>query len=229
MQVRDRFESVLVGCLLGGHLRIWLGDGQPRLLRCHDVAALTELVANGVASRMSPEERRFREVALYDDRSQTLIVSGRFPTATDGGTISLPMRDFACEAVDELHTSAELWLAACGWFGRAFLSACVRGEFLVVERGAWEMIAVPYALGRTTRDGDRWVNAVEAAPAPLSALWRDTDLSKPGWTLTAPATPDSVFVAGRLMADAVSRWSPSPFDVVLTFGTNPDGPWNGSS
>jgi hypothetical protein len=30
---------------------------------------------------------------------------------------------------------------------------------------------------------------------------------------------------GGLLAEAASTWAPSPFDVVLTFGKEPDGPW----
>jgi len=42
--------------------------------------------------------------------------------------------------------------------------------------------------------------------------------------VSAPIDDDILAVAGLLLVEAVSMWARSPFDVVLTFVENSDGP-----
>jgi hypothetical protein len=137
MQVGDELETVLVGSLLGNLLRIWIGNGQAKTLRLRESSEFKGLLASGVIARMSPESERFREVLLLEKRSHTLAALDRRPLRTEETSVGVGMTSVAFEEVDEPAPSDRLWRAAAELFGRAFLSAALRGEFLVSERGAW--------------------------------------------------------------------------------------------
>ena len=224
MKVGDELETVLVGCLLGDHLRIWTTDGKGQMLRLHESADLVGVLANGVVARTSPEERRFREVLLLEARSHTLVALDRRPQQVKEASVAMHLRTFKFEPVSELTPDNELWGIAAAWIGHALLAAALRGEFLVVERGAWEMIPDPYAFACTVRKEVGWVATVEASPAPRTSGWPHSDPGLAGQTITAPATRDTLLAAGQLIVEAVAVWARSPFDVVLTYGANPDGP-----
>ena len=112
------------------------------------------------------------------------------------------------------------------WLQAAATTAVQRGEFVVVETGGWEVVPWPYALAIVMRNehGD-WTTSIEAEPAPHAPLWREPDPDQRAATMKAGTTADSLSVVGLLLAQAVASWSDSPFDLVLTFGPAPDGPW----
>ena len=88
----------------------------------------------------------------------------------------------AVEIVEDRAPSPVIWEAAATWFGGALLAAASRGEFVVLERGAWELIQTPYAFACTRREGDRWQIMVEAQPAPRADSWPYADPGKLGAT-----------------------------------------------
>ena len=214
-------DTVLLGPLLDGRLRYWAPDGTARLAAPDDEPALRALLARGAIARTSPEPGRFREVALLDANATTLYVverlvgAGQQPIVASGGRFRLSAAAVASDA--------DLWRLAADWWRDAFQRATVRGEFVVVEPGGWEKGSEPYALAlaRTGDDG-AWQSLLEAAPAPTGSLWPPS--SGPGSTIHAPISAPNLAVSGLLLADAVRSWAASPFDTVITYGRNPDGP-----
>jgi hypothetical protein len=204
----DHPETVQLGCLVEGHLRLWRADGRAECVRLRDPADLRVLLASGRAPRTPLAARRFREV-------------GRL----DGSVLLIGHRPFAIETCEEPSPSDALWSAAADVFQAAAAEAIARGEFLVVEPGGWHAKDEHYALAGATRTPGEWLLRVEAVPAPRAPSWPEPPEGESGWGVAAPAEPAALAALGSLLADAVSMWAMSPLDVTLTFGTQPDGPW----
>jgi len=202
-------ETVVLGCLVKEHLRIWRADGRAETVRLLHPSALREFLARGLAPRALLEAERFREIGHLDGAG--VLVIGRRP--------------FAIEVCDEPPASDALWEAAAEVFQAAAADAIARGEFLVVEPGGWTPKAERYALAGATRTPGEWLLRVEAAPAPRAPSWPEPPEGQAGWGVAAPAEPTALAALGSLLADAVSMWAISPLDVTLTFGEQPDGPW----
>jgi hypothetical protein len=203
----DRPETVLLGCLVEEHLRLWRADGRAECVRLRDAADLRALLARGRAPR-TPMAQRFREV-------------GRL----EGSVLLIGQHPFEIEVCDEPPASDALWLAAADMFRTVAEDAIARGEFLVVEPGGWQAKTEHYALAGATRTPGEWLLRVEAVPAPRAPSWPEPPEGQSGWGVAAPAEPAALAALGSLLADAVSMWAMSPLDVTLTFGTQPDGPW----
>jgi hypothetical protein len=204
----DRLETVLLGCLLDDHLRLWRADGHAECVRLRCPIDLRELLACGRAPRVALAPRRFREV-------------GRL----DGSVLRVGQRSFEVEPCEEPPPSGSLWAAATAVFQAAAEAAIARGEFLVVEPGGWRSTTERYALAGATRTPGEWLLRVEAVPAPRVPSWPEPPEGEDGWGVAAPAEPDALAALGALLSDAVSMWATSPLDLTLTFGTQPDGPW----
>ena len=202
-------ETVVLGCLVQGHLRIWRADGRTETVRLLRPSALRELLARGLAPRAPLEAERFREIGHLDG----------------AGSLVIGHRPFAFEVCDEPPASDALWEAAAEVFQAAAADAIARGEFLVVEPGGWTSKPERYALAGATRTPGEWLLRVEAAPAPRAPSWPEPPEGQAGWGVAAPAEPAALAALGSLLADAVSMWAMSPLDVTLTFGEQPDGPW----
>ncbi|HVM53773.1 MAG TPA: hypothetical protein VM262_11295 [Acidimicrobiales bacterium] len=217
-------ETVLVGPFVHGLLRIWRADGTAELLEVSEPAVVGEAVGVGRLARTSPEPSRFREVALFDAASGTLLLMERprrEGAAAGGGDVEAGGVQVATRPAEEPPVDTALWRAAADVIGAAVASAVARGEFVVVEPGGWEPGSEPYALAIVVPGDDGApVSHVEAVPTPAGDLW-PAEVRGP---LRAPATASSVSVTGLLLGQAVAAWARSPFNVVLTFGTNPHGP-----
>src|SRR5205823_1834569 len=148
-------ETVVIGCLVQGHLRIWRADGRAETVRLLHPSALREFLARGLAPRARLESERFREIGHLDG----------------AGSLVIGRRLFAFEVCDEPPASAALWEAAAEVFQAAAADAIARGEFLVVEPGGWTPKAERYALAGATRTPGEWLLRVEAAPAPRAPSW----------------------------------------------------------
>jgi hypothetical protein len=204
----DHSETVLLGCLVGEHLRLWRADGRAECVRLREPADLQALLARGRAPRMPFGTQRFREI-------------GRL----EGSVLLIGERSFEIEVCDEPPASDALWDAAAEMFQAAAVAAIARGEFLVVEPGGTQGKAEHYALAGASRTPGEWLLRVEAVPAPRAPSWPEPPEGQFGWGVAAPAEPAALAALGSLLADAVSMWATSPFDVTFTYGTQPDGPW----
>ncbi|MDQ1511546.1 MAG: hypothetical protein QOG50_3390 [Actinomycetota bacterium] len=203
-------ETVLLGCLIKEHLRLWRSDARGECVRPLHPSALRAFLARGLAPRASLEPARYREF-------------GRLEAA---GVLVVGNRPFAVETCAEPEVSDALWTAAAAVFQEAAADALERGEYIVVEPGGWEPTGEIYAVAGARRTpGGEWFLYVEASPAPRAPSWPEPPEGQPGWGVTTPADPEALAALGDLLADAVSMWAASPLDVVFTFGKQSAGPW----
>jgi hypothetical protein len=205
---RDQPESVLLGCLLGEHLRVWRSNGRPACLIVADPDELRAALARGVAPRTSLQPGRFRE-------------AGRLAPS---GVLRIN-HELAVEVAKEPRRSKALWATATTMLQAAAAAAIERGEFLVVEPGGWDTTTEPYVRAGARRIEDEWTLYAEALPSPTASSWPEPREGHAGWGLSAPAEPDTLAALGGLLADAAQAWARTPFDMMLTFGKSPDGPW----
>jgi hypothetical protein len=219
-----QLETVLLGAVCGDTVRLWRGDGSPELRRLDRPAELAALVGRGELARTpTPDPERFREAALLDTHEDLLIALAR-PRSGDGAVATAPaLAPLRAVRVDAAPSQAELWGEWAERFGAIALSCAQRGEYVVIETGGWEQVSEPYVLVAVLPGEDGMpVSVVEAFPAPDDAPWSGPADGAGGATLTAPATRDSVSVAGLLAAPAAMQWAASPLDLVLTFGRLPE-------
>jgi hypothetical protein len=223
----DHFDAVLLGCVLAGHLRLWRPDGEPDCVRVPDAERLARLLARGFAARTSPEPRRFREVGLLNRRTGVLTIMGRPRGPVVDTGIESEGFAFEVESCEEPGPTQQLWASAVAYLRDATVRAVTRGEFVVIEQGGWDAIPEPYALACALHTAQGWVSHIEASPAPLVPPWLNEADREPQSGLGAPATSQAFSVSGYLLCQAISTWAGSPFDVVVTFGENPQGPLPG--
>ena len=203
-------ETVLLGCLLNEHLRLWRSDARGECARPLHPSALRAFLARRLAPRTSLEPGRYREVARLDG----------------AGVLVIGKRPFAVEVCSDPEVTDDLWAAAVETFQEAAADAIARGEVLVVEPGGWESTPETFAVcGARKTAGEEWSLYVEAVPAPRAPSWPEPPVGEPGWGVEAPADAETLASLGGLLADAVSMWAASPFDVVFTFAEAPAGPW----
>lgn len=202
-------EPVLLGCLVNEHLKLFKSDGSAVCVRPSHPSALRALLARGLAPRTNRHPERVRELGLLE--ADGVLVVGNRP--------------FAVEICEPPAVSDELWAAALEVFQDAVADAMARGEFLVVEPGGWHAATETYVVAGARRTPGEWFLHVEAVPPPRAPSWPEPPEGQAGWGVAAPAEAVSVAVLGALVRDAVATWARSPLDVVLAFGTLPDGPW----
>src|SRR5436190_15910894 len=77
-------ETVLLGCLVKEHLRLWRSDGRGESVRPLHPSALRAFVARGLAPRASLEPGRYREFGRLDGAG--VLVIGNRPFAVEIGT-----------------------------------------------------------------------------------------------------------------------------------------------
>jgi hypothetical protein len=219
VQQDDVLETVILGAFLDGVLRIWRNDGRPECRRVVDRQFLSKVLAKGFLARTSPEPNRFREVALLDERTSTLMLMER-PIST-GQDVSVGGMSIVTELCDLPSCDTTDWVEWGRWLGTVIVSAVERREFVVVERGGWEDTAEPRVLAGvlSAEDGEA-VACIEAVPAPTTPPWA-TEGDTAGGSISASANAESLSVAGILAAQAVALWVRSPLEVVLTFAVAP--------
>lgn len=202
-----------------GAATCWSGSGANRL---------GETVGTGLIARAMAPSGRVREVLFVDE--------------DEAGSVLLPHRVFADEPSDEVSMGAEpLTLeraSALDWdvtlldelaafLKQACLGAAARGETLSVQLGSATDVPELQAAFCAFRDGNEWRAHVMTAPIPgHSELWEGAfvDPEEGLASLNAPATPETLAVAGLLMVSAIAGWGVSPYDLVMEYGPAPDGP-----
>ena len=197
----DESETVLLGCLVNEHLRLWRSDGRAECVRVLHPQALSSVLARGLVPRAALESTQFREVGRLDP----------------AGVLFVNRRPFAVAVCDEPDASEGLWAAAA--------DAIARGEYLLVERGGWQGESDRYVLARAQRTPDEWFLHVESVPPPHGPSWPEPADGHLGWGVAAPAEPETLAALGSLIGEAVSMWAQSPLDVAFTFAKQPDGAW----
>lgn len=224
--------TALVSPVIDGRLSTWVEDR--RVWEVDDAGELAGLIGRGLLARTSLEPKRFREVAMIDEDAKTLAAVGRrYLGSSEPSEATAPAKIFRLrEAAPAESDTGRAWADLAEFLSAVVLAAASRGEFVVVEHGGWEPPPTPYALAIVAHDdAGGWVVHLEVSPPPgASSSWPPpSDPAQDGQTVTAPATAETLAVAGTLLTDAVSTWAESPLHVALTFGSAPNGPWPGPS
>ncbi len=245
LEVGDTLNTVLLSCLLGGYLRVWASDGHAMFLRVVEAEKLAGLLAAGLVARTGLKSGGFREIGFLNEQRDTLLIQGRpvlkeaknvlraaEPLSVTNEELVFDTRAeiFRVELCPSPPPSKELWQEASNWFKQAVIDAVSRGELVVIGTGGWEPSLEPYATACASRDPEgEWLAWIEASPTPMTSLWSDVCGGQPQPTISSPASNNAFSVSGLFLTEAISGWARSPFDVALTFGQNPSGPWEEES
>jgi hypothetical protein len=207
--------TAMLSPCVGGLVRTWTDTASQLWSVPDDV--LPQAMGVGRLARTLREENRFREVALLDEDSGTLLLQPRFPTTDADGRLTFDATALELQPAREPgDTSGQDLLDL---LSRAVRYVADEDAFLLVEIGGWDAPPDPYCLF-VVADGQ---SIVETSPAPHgSDVWPAPD-SDAGATVNAPASPDTIAAAPAFIADACSRWGLSPWDLALTFGVKPTG------
>lgn len=229
--VGDVLRTVLFGPPMGDHLVLWHDDGAVTYWRVVQAPPLRERIGYGAVARSEVAERRFRECGLFNPDTSVLFLPDRYGGA-DGQVGGVPVQLEAVPA-DAARAAANQDDPAgfYRWIGDVVLAAARRGEFVAVETGGWEVPFSPYVLMMAAHGPDGgWYSHVETAPVPGGApIWRDRPppADATSQVLSSRAAPDTIAVAGHLAGAAMTTWEAHPFELGLSFGPSPFGPWPG--
>jgi hypothetical protein len=235
--------SVELSPVAGGLLRTW-SDAGSQLWQVWGGDVLADMMGRGQLARTEVEPRRFREVGLLEQPSES----------TSGGTgrLLLPARwqPSSADAPEELelvgdplHLSPvadadlsadvnELWPALVAHLSEVCVEAAERGEILLLERRAIAHEPWPYALFAVANGDDgSWISHLEVSPAPepetpgweQAARGRNAD-GTDGASMSAPTSFEAVRGAGFLLAVAAAAWAATPQDLVITYTAAHSGP-----
>jgi hypothetical protein len=175
-------------------------------------------MGRGLIARTVREDRRFREVALLNERTGTLLIQPRGLAAPSDGTLQTVAQ--AIQLSEPGPATSDVWSDLKELIARAVGFTVAVDGFLVVERGGWDAPPEPYCLFLVVHDTVE-MSVLESAPVPRGAkLWEESiEPGAPGTTLSAPATDETLAVVPALILDACATWELEPWDLALTYGT----------
>lgn len=203
---------------VGGLVRTWTERG-PRLWSVPDDDVLVRALGTGVLARTDRGEQRFRETALLDEASGTLVLAPRFPERAEGEELSFQATTVRLEPPASARPEAPHEFVRA--INQAVRHVASTFEYLVIEVGGWDAPAEPYAFFalHVGDEGDR-LSTVEVAPVPRSSeLWQPhVRRGAPGVSVSAPVTAQAIDMAPYYLADAVAGLQLLPWDVTFTFG-----------
>jgi hypothetical protein len=213
---RDTLEVAMLSPRVGGLVRTWTNAGS-RLWSVADPRGLSSVMGQGLIARTLREERRFREVALLNERTGTLLVQPRKPTAADDRSLQYEGR--AVQLAEPGTPRSSVWSDLKEVLGQAVRYTVAVDGFLVVEHGGWDAPLEPFCLFIVVHDQGE-MSVLETAPAPRGArFWEDgIKLGEAGATISAPATDETLAVVPTLILDACATWGVEPWDSALTYG-----------
>jgi hypothetical protein len=206
---------------VGGLLRTWTAS-ETRLWSVADDTAVVAVQGTGVLARSERGQDRYRETALLDERSGTLVLQPRFPDRAEGEELSFRATTVQLTPAGPARPDAREDFARA--INQAVRHVAATFEYLVIEVGGWEAPFEPYAFFALHVDDDgRQLSTVEVAPAPKgSELWRPhVRRGAPGASVSAPVSAEAIDAATFYLAEAVSGLELLPWDVAFTFGVRP--------
>ncbi|WP_287217797.1 hypothetical protein [Rhodococcus sp. (in: high G+C Gram-positive bacteria)] len=208
--------TAMLSPVAGGLIRTWTDLGS-QLWSVEDPDGLSGILGRGIVGRTPRQDDRFREAAFLNANTGTLVVQNRFVATASGESMQVEANVF--QLGDPVRPESNPWRDLEGFLSAAAMSAADRGEYFVAELGGWEEMPEPYCLFAVLDRGDGPVSLIEAAPAPRgTGVWPDVPEGRPGASVTAPATAQSLPGSGIFVASAISTWGAQPWDVALTFG-----------
>ena len=119
IEVGDTLDPVMLSPCVGGLVRTWHSDGSSRLWGVTDPSNLVSVMGRGVIARTLREERRYREAALLNERTSTLLLQPRRPTATHEGTLEFAGRSLQLTEPRRTEVVAVGRPQGSAWSGRA--------------------------------------------------------------------------------------------------------------
>ena len=212
IEVGDTLDPVMLSPCVGGLVRTWSGNGASRLWGVTDPSSLVSRMGRGIIARTLREERRYREAALLNERTGTLFLQPRRPTATPDGMVQSTVPSL--QLTEPGAATSSPWADLKELLGQAVRYTVETDGLLVVELGGWEAPVEPYCLFLVTHDRGE-VSVVETAPAPNGAkLWQQhIRPGAAGATMTAPASAKTIDVVPVLIIDACATWGVEPWDL----------------
>ncbi len=208
-------STVMLGVVVSGVLQVWTDNGA-QLWTVEDPDGLSVLLGRGLVARTPMPDDRFREAALFDENSRTLLVQERYPSQTGAAAYSFRL-------LDPVPPQTNPWESLQKFLAEVSLSAAQRGEFWVLETGGWDSPQHPYCFGAVMASEDSAISMVETSPVPRgTGVWPD-DVPKgqSGTSVSGLATEDSVRTASIFATAAAAQWDMQPWDLAITFGQLP--------
>src|SRR5579862_6810155 len=91
LQAGSELEAVLLSGPYDGLLRVWRSDGRAEVRHLENAAPeFRDSIGRGVLARTSPEQNRYREVALLDTTADVIAFMGRAKIHPDGTVAETP-------------------------------------------------------------------------------------------------------------------------------------------
>ncbi|MDH2415295.1 hypothetical protein [Nocardioides sp. CER19] len=224
LQEGDTLVPAQLSPCVGGLVRTWTESGT-RLWSVPDDASGAVLVAaqgTGVLARSVRAEDRYRETALLNEETGTLVLSPRFPDRSPDEELSFRSSALQLAPAGAARPDAREEFARA--INQAVRHVAATFEFLVIEVGGWDAPFEPYAFFALHVDEEgRQLSTVEVSPVPQgSELWRPhVRGGAPGVSVSAPVSAEAIDGATFYLADAVSGLDLLPWDVAFTFGVRP--------
>lgn len=203
---------------VGRLVRTWTEAGT-RLWSVPDDTTLAAALGVGVLARSVRAEGRFRETALLDEESGTLLLQPRFPDRAAGEELAFEATTVRLAPAGPARPEAPQDFAR--QVNQAIRHVAGTFEYLVVEVGGWEAPFEPYAFFALHVDDDgRQLSTVEVSPVPRgSELWQPhARAGAPGASVSAPVSAEAIDGATFYVAEAIAGFDLLPWDVALTFG-----------
>jgi hypothetical protein len=213
----DILETAMLSPCVGGLMRTWTNE-RSRLWGVADPSTLSPVMGQGIIARTLREERRFREVALLNERTGTLLLQPRRPTAAPDGSFLSEAREVQLTGPGAPTSSP--WSDFKELLGQAVRYTVAVDGFLLVERGGWNAPPEPFCLFLIVHEQGE-MSVVEAAPAPIGARFWESSIQPgaAGATMSTSATDETLAVVPLLIIDACATWGLEPWDLALTYGT----------
>lgn len=202
----------MISPVSGGLIRTWT-EAESRLWSVDKPAALAELIGRGLLARTEVSDNLFREVAMLDAATGTLMVQERVPT--DAGQIAA--RVF--QLTEPVAPQNNPWDDFQDFMAASALAVAQSGEFLSVEPGGWDAAPTPSFFFTLMEEEGSLVSVIEGTPAPRgSEVWPEAAADAEACVLQAPLAEDTLAVVAVFAASALDSWQLDPWAVALTFG-----------
>ena len=224
----DVFQVAQLGMCLGGIVQIWVDDGVSAWSVGSD-STLVDAQCRGFLSRTRRGANGFREVAMFNSATGTLLLQPRFPAGTS-----------TAESGEKLSFEASLVRLAPpvepmdSWEGdlQRLLAKAVQHTLdgqgqLRVETGGWDAPSLPFcSVERAFGDDGTPVLLFEASPAPSDSRWWKDHMHMVDASTARIMRYERDFDADKaafLLWDALDWDGVTPWDLVLTYAVPPRG------
>lgn len=217
----DTFATVQIGLCLGGLVQIF-SDAGSSIWSVGDDTQLLEAQCRAYLARTSHGPSSYREAALFNASSGTLLLQPRSPREVGDGQLTMDSMVIQLAPPEEPRESWSEELTKV--LARAVESTLSSGAQMRVESGGWNAASAPFCSVELASLADGIpVLYFEASPEPVGARWWSKNVSKVDAAtvrMTLKANdfgPDQV---AMLLRDAM-HWDIGPWDLAVTYVVPP--------